>query len=303
VDTPEFRQRAGEMARAFKESCDEIRRLIGALKELTDRLHEAFHRADDPSYFTDFDLDFNFNGRQHRNDLDDIFTEYNRRAWRVLFEHLGIANVMSIKKRDEFRRQLDSGTLPPITEETIVATILGMGSEAQSFATEAAREVFDLLRPRSGWGGEYKTNSAFRVGRKVILTWMVTKGYGGDFRVTYQREPQITAIDGVFHLLDGKGVMRENRGPLFQAINASGREGRGERRPISVSRASRTATFTWSSSAWTWSSSSTAWRPASTCSAPILTDPPGGTDARPNAAGRSAARRKSGPRQSGETES
>jgi hypothetical protein len=57
---------------------------------------------------------------------------------------------------------------------------------------------------------------------------MVTKGYGGDFRVNYQREPQITAIDGVFHLLDGKGVMKENRGPLFQAINASGRDGRGE---------------------------------------------------------------------------
>ncbi len=62
----------------------------------------------------------------------------------------------------------------------------------------------------------------------MILGWRVESAYGaGKFRVNYNHQQGLTAIDGVFHLLDGKGVMREHRGPLIQAIEASP-DGRGE---------------------------------------------------------------------------
>ena len=151
-----------------------------------------------------------------------------RRAWRTLVVRLGIVNVMSVAKRKEFEEQLRNGELPDIDEASILGTILGLAGQAQEFAREAAREVFDILRPRGHWGGQYKTNDAFRVGRKVILTWYVERCYNGKtFRVNYHHEQQVTAIDGVFHLLDGAGVMREHGGPLSKAIEASP-NGQGE---------------------------------------------------------------------------
>lgn len=135
---------------------------------------------------------------------------------------------MSVAKRKEFDQQLEKGELPDINEQTITTILLGLAGQAADFATEAAKEVFAILRPQGHWGGEYKTNNAFRVGRKVILPHRVESGYGpGKFRANYYREQELVAIDGVFHLLDGKGVMREHRGPLVNAILNSP-DGRGE---------------------------------------------------------------------------
>jgi hypothetical protein len=78
-------------------------------------------------------------------------------------------------------------------------------------------------------GGEMKTNSSFRVGRKVILCNRVERTWNGQgFRVNHYREQEIKALDGVFHLLDGKGIIRDHRGPLQKAINECGAAGRGE---------------------------------------------------------------------------
>ncbi len=152
-----------------------------------------------------------------------------RRAWEVLVDALGIKNVMSVAKRKAFDEQLRKGELPPVSEQTVIATMFGLTDQAKDFATEAAREVFDLLRPRGHLGGQYVTNSAFRVGRRVILPYRVDQRYGDrGYTVNHDRSQELTAIDGIFHLLDGKGVMRENRGPLVAAINSSDKTGRGE---------------------------------------------------------------------------
>jgi len=133
---------------------------------------------------------------------------------------------MSVKRRDEFDKQIEEGQLPEIHEDTIIDIISGLAGQAQDFAKEAALEVFEMLRPR-GYMGKYKTNDAFRVGKRVILGWMIERAWSGSgFRVRYGQEQKLTAIDGVFHLLDGKGVMRQDRGPLVNAI--SGCMGKGE---------------------------------------------------------------------------
>jgi len=75
-----------------------------------------------------------------------------------------------------------------------------------------------------GTGGVTESNR-----RRVILPSKVEQNWAGNgFHITYHCEQQLTAIDGVFHMLDGKGVMRENKGPLVKAINATDQTGRGE---------------------------------------------------------------------------
>jgi hypothetical protein len=209
---------AHHMAKEYREATAEIGRLLQAVNEQTKRLAEAF-----PSDYSPFDISYEYNGHRHyridEHALAETFAEMKRRAWRVLVDHLGIKNIMSVAKRKEFEQQLERGDLPDIKEETILGLCFGLADQAKDFAAEAAKEVFAILRPSSG---TYKTNDPFRVGRRVILHGYVERKWDGkSFRVNHYRHQEVTAIDGVFHVLDGKGVMRENRGPLSVAIEAS----------------------------------------------------------------------------------
>jgi hypothetical protein len=226
--SPEFAPTASHMAREFTEVTAEIARLVRALHAQTERLDAAFRTDSDGDYhYSRFGVELWYDGR--RCDLDDMSKAMERRAWEVLVDALGIKNVMSMAARKKFDEQLKTGELPPVTEQTIIATLLGLTGQVDNFAREAAREVFDMLRPRGHLGGRYATNNAFRIGRRVILPYRVEANYGGNgFHVNYGREQELTAIDGIFHLLDGKGVMRENKGPLVKAVNATDKTGRGE---------------------------------------------------------------------------
>lgn len=226
--SPEFERNATHLAHEYAEATAEIVRLVDALRVQTQRLDEAFCVEVDPDYrHSRFGVEVYYDGHRH-NDVADVVKAMERRAWDVLVDKLGIKNVMSVKARTEFDEQLRKGELPPINEQTIASILLGLAGQADQFAKEAAREVFELLRPRGHLGGQYATNNAFRVGKRVILPYRVERKWGGDgWHVTYGREQELTAIDGVFHLLDGKGIMRENRGPLVNAINAA-KDNRGE---------------------------------------------------------------------------
>lgn len=232
ASSPEFEVTATHMAREFSEASAELARLLHAARVQIERLDAAFQATCDPAYrYSRFGIDIEYSGR--RRDLDvkgiaETIKEMERRAWDVLVDKLGIKNVMSLAKRRKFDEQLENGQLPPICEQTIIAILMGLAGQVQDFARDAAREVLDLLRPR-GRGAEYATNSTFRVGRRVILPYRVERRYGGaGYHVPYDRQQELTAIDGVFHLLDGRGIMRENKGPLIKAIDASDVVGRGE---------------------------------------------------------------------------
>lgn len=225
----EFERTAVRMAQQYADAVTNIRHYLRKTKEETDRLNEAFQVPD--SISRPFDVAVSYGGDHYikLDSPDGMFGKMKRTAWSVLVDHLGLKVVMSIAKRNEFERQLESGDLPEIDERTIVGVLLGLAGQAQDFARDAAREVFDFLRPSHPYfGGQYKTNDAFRVGRRVILTYMVEPGYSsGKFRVSYHKDQHVLALDSVFHLLDGKGVLRDHRGPLFKAVSES-TTGRGE---------------------------------------------------------------------------
>jgi hypothetical protein len=233
----DFEPTATQMAREYAEATAELRRLFLAIREQADRLERVFAFSDGETLplYKPFEVSIHYHCDNYHIDdeaaggrsLAGLFALMKRKAWQVLVEKLGIKNLMSVAKRKEFDQQLAEGTLPDVTAETILGILFGLTAQAQDFAWEAAREVFDLLRPRGCLGRRYKTNDAFRVGRRVVLPYYVSNSYGGGFCVNHYHEQEITAIDGVFHLLDGKGIMREPGGPLYQAIRDN-KDGRGE---------------------------------------------------------------------------
>jgi hypothetical protein len=93
------------------------------------------------------------------------------------------------------------------------------------YLEEAVQEVFEYLRPPRS---HLKTNTEFEIGRKVILSWIVEKGWNrGRFKINYHREKYITALQNVFQMLDGKGPVKSYNGELHDFITDSP-DGKGE---------------------------------------------------------------------------
>lgn len=226
-----FLETARWMAHEYRAGVDAMREAVRAIREAGERMTTAFSRAEtDAGWANGFDLEVKFDGASTRfekdgDEMQAIEAKFRRRAWRMLIDHLGVKQLMSVKKRAEFDQQLEKGDLPEVTEDAILATVMDLCGKAGDFAKEAAAEVFAILRPATRHrGSEYKTNDAFRVGRRVVLTYMVGQGYSNQsapFRVNYQREGEVNAIDSVFHLLDGRGPIKDRVSPLVEAIRTA----------------------------------------------------------------------------------
>jgi hypothetical protein len=231
--SPEYREHvergATELARVFREATGKIRAAWEVIAEQCELLSDTMRPVDEFHWHNPFDVTLYSNGRRHydyqdRRAIDAVLKEFNVKAWSLLIDRMGIRNLMSIMKREEFDKQVEKGDVPEVTAENILGVLTGLADRAADFATEAARETLGLLTPSSG---HYKTNSGFKVGKRVVLSWYVERGYGGGFRANHYREAHLNSIDATFHLLDGKGIIRGRKSPLIAAIEASG-DGVGE---------------------------------------------------------------------------
>ena len=211
----QIRATAAKMAAEFEVCIAEIQDSIRRLHAATDRMALAFR--DEPSSLSrPFSLDVRYHGsRRDVYGVDDISREMERRAWQLIIGRLGIRSVMGIAKQDQLNRQLESGELPRFTETAIVGLILGLADEADSFARDAVREVFDYLRPAPGTvRAEYATNKRFYVGRKVVLVNVLSSRR----RIHSSQEVRLLAIDSVMRVLDGRTPIQNRHGELSEAI-------------------------------------------------------------------------------------
>lgn len=150
---------------------------------------------------------------------DEIIAKLKKDAWAVIVERMELRRLLSIKRRSELDSQIDKGELPELTEENVLALFEASAANVNTYLEEAVQEVFDFLRPPQS---RYKTNTEFELGKRVILTWQVEKGWSrGKFRVNYHREKHLTALDNVFHMIDGRGPIKSYHGPLYDAITDS----------------------------------------------------------------------------------
>lgn len=140
-----------------------------------------------------------------------------KNAWTSIAERTGFRSLMSIKTREDFDKQIERGDLPTLTEEHIWSFIQGLGAKVNSLLDDSAREVFEWLRPHRS---QYKTNTEFELGRKVVLGFMVENWAGSKFHPAYRKEQHIIALDNVFHLLDGKGPVKD-QGEFLQTMKTA----------------------------------------------------------------------------------
>lgn len=163
-------------------------------------------------------------------DPESCIERMSRDAWRCIVDRLELRRIMSVRRWDELTRHLDSGKLPPITEENVWAFARQYGDNFREMMTEAVGEVFDWLRPRSG---TYKTNSLLEIGPKVILHCLEPRDKRWSFerhKVSHYSAQNLVAMERVFNGLDGKGeILHTYQSELQTAIEASfPNGGRGE---------------------------------------------------------------------------
>lgn len=208
-----------EMVVAYRQSEADIRQAYAILVTAEQRLKAAFAEPD--SYH--FDLARRIERGSYAEPGDTMF-EIKKNAWKLLVGKMGIRSAMSIKRAGELDKQLEDGKeLPEISEENIMAMMETTLGQIVPMLEEAVKEVYDWLMPNSGWfKSKYKTNlkNERALGSKVILH-AIDYGYSGKFKVNYHRQQNVTALDNVFAMLDGKGVVKTHYGPLTDAICAS----------------------------------------------------------------------------------
>lgn len=151
----------------------------------------------------------------------ELMMRLRKDAWRCLVDRLGLRQYLSVKSSEQLDKMLERGELEPgvplpdITIGSMTQQLRAMIGSIPDEVRAAKEEVFKMLRPYTG----HVTNHEWRIGPKVIMTYMVGRGYGGRWGVNYGRaRDQLRALDNVFHSMDGKGMSKEWGGPLAQAI-------------------------------------------------------------------------------------
>ena len=224
------KQTATEMAEAYVQACqlvDEGYRTLAKAQNLLDATFSSHAR------FTSFDvIESHTTGYDLKERLDvtilNTVVRLRKGAWRRILDLLEIDKIVTVKRLEEIRKNIENGALPDIRVENIYDMVMSFAQNAPAFREELVKEVYEILRPHPRWSKEYKTNSQDQVGKKVILTWMIENKYGGGFRMRYGRShDELMAIDKVFHLLDGQGIPEGYEGPLIDAIQTAA-DGQGE---------------------------------------------------------------------------
>jgi hypothetical protein len=209
------RENLPAMIGTYRKAVEDVRSAYATLEAAQSALQAAFLEPQGYKFATN---------RRDMSDVganasDRITAQLKKDAWGVVVERMELRRLLSIKRRNELDEQIAKGKLPELTEANVMALFETSAANVNTYLEEAVHEVFDFLRPCNS---THKTNSEFELGRKVILTWQVEKGWGrGKFRPNYHREKYLTALDNVFSMIDGRGPVKSYHGALYEAITDS----------------------------------------------------------------------------------
>lgn len=198
--------------------------LVGAFTGAVDEIRLGFERVRRAELMIDaaFGSGISVQDKWQRVNFthpEESIANVERIVWGMLVGHLEIGRFMSIRARDQLDKQLKDGDLPPLTVDNVRAMAEGFRGQMRAMLEEAVNEVFEWLRPPRS---RYRTNSELEVPPKVCLESCVDQSFGGGIQPRYWREPHLTALENVFHALDGRGQRTKSHySELSQAIRSA----------------------------------------------------------------------------------
>lgn len=152
--------------------------------------------------------------------LNNMLVAVRTDFWRRTLDLREIRHRLTSRKQSEFEDQLSRYCYMDFTENNIRQFVLNLIGGYEKTLTDAVLEVFDKFTIRHCWSdglydenihyfNGWKTNKAFKVGKKVIIP--IYAGYGNDgpfrsygkWRLDYGAKEILRDIDTVMNYFDG----------------------------------------------------------------------------------------------------
>lgn len=215
-----------ELVGAYRQSTAEITEAYRLLVQAESRLNEFFGSD------CHFHLERGggrYNAQPDYEHPEATIGALKREVWGVLIQRLELKRVLSIEAANELDRQIETGEgLPEINEEGVQGLLKGTMEQIPRFIEAAIKEVHKLLTPSGGRMAEYVTNSAFKIGKRVVIGYAVERRWSGPGFHVRHAEDKLRAIDRVFHALDGNGAASQSYGGELCNSIESTQGGEGE---------------------------------------------------------------------------
>jgi len=194
------RQTIATIVQAYNDATARVSQAFVLLDKAKQLLHATLGEYNDhvlPHHCTDYDLP---------KEAEKSVANIHKRTWSYLIQQTGLDKFASRKRREETKQMIDQGKAPPLTVANVCEILENIRSSADAIVKEAAREVFEWLRPQHQWGTDYQTNKKNRrlgVPKKIIQEWaMDTWG------LSHRTAERLQDLDNLFSLLDGRGVVQ-----------------------------------------------------------------------------------------------
>ena len=168
-----------------------------------------------------------------QSEVNDMIRVVRKDFWERTLDIKEVKSRLTSKKQDEFYDQIKTQTHMDFTESNIRQFVLNLIGSYEQILTEAVMDIFDKFTIAHSYSGGlyddnihyftgWKTNNAFKVGKKVIIP--IYGGYGdGPFveswskkwKLSYDAIPILSDIDTVMNYFDG---MRNGYYSMVEAI-------------------------------------------------------------------------------------
>jgi len=141
--------------------------------------------------------------------------------WRDLMLKSGMMVLMDAQARDQWHKNLEEGDLPAISEANILSTFEQLHLNKMDVFERGIINVF------KGLSWDYKTNSPYSFGKKIIINNLVTHNRWG-FSLNWDwRRDQLADLERMLFLLDGKPIP-DNRSDITTRLMAHIRDNPAE---------------------------------------------------------------------------
>jgi hypothetical protein len=219
-----------EFVQTYIEERERVRAAIESMRLAQSNLDARFQLGNTSSPFT-VSIDGTWAGTKF--DTAKALARLERDAWNFIVNQLDIWRIMSVARANELHDLIDSGGLPPLTEESAEQLARQYIEGIDTLIDEYAREVFDWLRPRAGTKpAKYQTNRQDVVGQRVVL-WRIFDTVHFKFFKTYRMtdsdaEQRLRTIENLFHALAGKGSTGKGYRSELQTSIETSKDGLGQ---------------------------------------------------------------------------
>jgi len=148
--------------------------------------------------------------------LDDSIKELDRMYWRQSFDHTGLMQLLDAQSKKKFDQDLQANP-PAFTIENVQSSFVDLAQNAGKMFDDGVINVFRRLP------GCYKSNDDFKIGPKIVMSWMVESRWSRGLQLRYGAgEDEINDVDRVFKTLDGKKYVERS---LSCAMNTAIQDG------------------------------------------------------------------------------